>query len=653
MKSTRLRVGHFCRVLSPILVLTIAANGCAVGVKGVEQAELARLRAQEVVVVHYTPASFFVRKTTPQGVVVAPLILLPLVMGVAAAQNSAQQAEERAAGAELLNEVSLDDPIVGLKQRLLSRLAGGAEISRLRPVPDALDSDDLKNLKQAFGSTATVLDLKTTGWGLHFHAADPKTFVTLYSVKARLVRLDQEKVLWRAEVGCFDAGDRQFGIPTLDDLKANGGALLKTSIAKAAEHCVEPLLARFRGEELTPPTSGPDAADDVTLAPATLAQAEATLFGSAGLVEGSRRFKAKFQGLTLTTQDLPRLRTMMKQATASPWRSEVQFRGTLDGVPFKAEMEKGSVGRSEFTFEGLRFDDKEQASAFLAPLQGRGVREVKLVGVAGGRPIKLVMTPTSASTNPSPSMPAVADKVDDAGPARGLVEKPAPNPSSATTAPPRLGPSVSHPVDPSAVATPPPGALTALAPSRPSAAPGDLKWPPAGSSYVMSERMSGSYGSGRRQYTVRYIGEQTWHGKTVFAFSDGSVTTYVDAQHRTLGRIKDGAVIESFDPYFIMGDWPLAVGKRWPNRHRHYEQRSGRFKDVEYGGKVEASEDVRTSAGTFKAFRIVFGNQSSNLVVWYSHELGLFVKTRAERFGNHALGSGVRETELVSYDFKR
>jgi hypothetical protein len=157
-----------------------------------------------------------------------------------------------------------------------------------------------------------------------------------------------------------------------------------------AEICVPRLLASFRGEKSTHPVQGPDEPAKIVLDPATLERAEDALFGPAGLVDGSRRFEAKFQGLALTAQDRPRLRTILQRATAAPWRSEVQFRGTVDGVEFKAEMEKGRVGRSEFTFKGLQFDDEEQARAFLAPLQGRGVREVKLVDAAGSPPIKIV-----------------------------------------------------------------------------------------------------------------------------------------------------------------------------------------------------------------------------------------------------------------------
>lgn len=190
----------------------------------------------------------------------------------------------------------------------------------------------------------------------------------------------------------------------------------------------------------------------------------------------------------------------------------------------------------------------------------------------------------------------------------------------------------------------------ATAPARLSAPRADIKWPPTGSSYVISERKTGSYGAVSRQATVRYLGEQTWQGRKAAAFSDGSVTTYVDARRRILARVKDGAPVESFEPYFIFAEWPIFVGKWWVNRYRYYDHTWGRsFDNVRFDGKVEEYQDVRTAAGTFKAFKIALGGASSNVVLWYSGDLGLVIRMRAERFSNHYLGAGVHETELVSY----
>jgi hypothetical protein len=201
----------------------------------------------------------------------------------------------------------------------------------------------------------------------------------------------------------------------------------------------------------------------------------------------------------------------------------------------------------------------------------------------------------------------------------------------------------------------PPVSTTTPAPIRPSAKPGELTWPPVGSSYVMTERTSGSFGSGQRVRTIKYLGVRYWQGRTAFAFSDGSATTYVDGRRRMLARIndRDGNLIESFDPYLIFAEWPLAVGKWWPNRYRYYDGMTGRtIPDVSYDGKVEGFEDIKTPAGHFTAFRIELGGASSSTTIWYSSDLGIVIKSRSERRANHYLGRGVIENELMSYDFK-
>ncbi len=402
-----------------LLTIAIAVNGCAAATARVGESGMAQLRKhQHVVAVHYEQAPRFllgqprsVGRAMALGAALAPFALLFGAPAISLMGNALQADIEKrqaeAAGQRLMMEIPLEDPVVRVKERLISALSAEGGIGRIRPATTPMGSEDLKSLKQTLGPV-TVLDVRTTSWGLHpYRIEDPRTFVTYYTVKVRLIRLDQEEVLWRDEISCSTAGDRRFGVPTLEDLRADGGALLKNTMAKTAEGCVGPLLASFRGNKATRPVRRPDEPAKVTFDPGTLERAEDALFGPSGLVDGPRRFEAKFQGLTLTAQDLPRLRAMLQRSAPSPWRSEVQFRGMLDGAAFEAEMDKDSSGRIKFTFDGLRFTDEEQASAFVAPLQGRGVREVKLLGVAGGAPIEIVLSPSSSSPAP-PRVTAVA-----------------------------------------------------------------------------------------------------------------------------------------------------------------------------------------------------------------------------------------------------
>jgi hypothetical protein len=65
---------------------------------------------------------------------------------------------------------------------------------------------------------------------------------------------------------------------------------------------------------------------------------------------------------------------------------------------------------------------------------------------------------------------------------------------------------------------------------------------------------------------------------------------------------------------------------------------------------VEAYEDVMVPAGTFKAFKVstVTSLGDENLV-WFSPELGIFVKQSLKRTGQHAQGPGTREIQLLAY----
>ena len=114
----------------------------------------------------------------------------------------------------------------------------------------------------------------------------------------------------------------------------------------------------------------------------------------------------------------------------------------------------------------------------------------------------------------------------------------------------------------------------------------------------------------------------------------------------------NGTLIETYEPYFMLADWPLRVGKWWANRYRYSDHEWNRyFNNAQYDGEVEAYENVKTPAGTFKSFRIVLGGPSGKTVCWYSGQLGIVVKTRTERFSNHFRGSGLTESELISFDF--
>jgi hypothetical protein len=178
-------------------------------------------------------------------------------------------------------------------------------------------------------------------------------------------------------------------------------------------------------------------------------------------------------------------------------------------------------------------------------------------------------------------------------------------------------------------------------------------FPPLGSEYTTSQSNTGSYGSGISQYTTK-ITERTYEGKRMMAFesSTGVLLANADGSWSTmLGP--DGKPIFSWDPPAVF-DFPLEVGKTWTKSYRLTMHATKQTIPFDSTGKVEAYEDVTVPAGTFKAFKIstsdTLGNEN---LIWYSPDLGIWVKQVMKRTAKNPSGPGTREQEIISQSIKK
>jgi hypothetical protein len=194
-----------------------------------------------------------------------------------------------------------------------------------------------------------------------------------------------------------------------------------------------------------------------------------------------------------------------------------------------------------------------------------------------------------------------------------------------------------------ATSQPPPGAPRADAPN-----------PPApGSTWVFRDRNSGSFGSETRERTVRALGEQAWQGRTYRAVADADVTSYFDlATGGVVVRARGSSPVESYDPP-LAWQWPIFPGKSWMQSWRYTNHERGRTNDVNSWFKIERYEEVTVPAGTFKTFAISVDDGFFRATTWWSPDLGIPVRVRQERYGNHFLGTGTSETDLLSHQIKR
>jgi hypothetical protein len=178
-------------------------------------------------------------------------------------------------------------------------------------------------------------------------------------------------------------------------------------------------------------------------------------------------------------------------------------------------------------------------------------------------------------------------------------------------------------------------------------------WPPAGSTWTVTLNLSGSLGSGTREATFESLGEIDWDGRRVLSnFMRGGPRFYFDSERRIVGSARDGKPIQTYHPYEALYDWPLWVGKSWPNEFQLKSYERNETLEIKFVFAVEAFEEVTVPAGSFKTFRIRRTNPHDRYVIWYEPKLGLEVKRDWERYATHPLGPGTNQMEMLSYVIK-
>lgn len=111
---------------------------------------------------------------------------------------------------------------------------------------------------------------------------------------------------------------------------------------------------------------------------------------------------------------------------------------------------------------------------------------------------------------------------------------------------------------------------------------------------------------------------------------------YFFDRNRTLLKVltKDGAPADDSNVGMKYFDFPLSVGKRWTSHQNLRQRNTPDLVPYENTFTVDRYEDVKTKAGTFKAFRIVWEQENKAiyrtwkgyLYRWYSPEVRNWIK---------------------------
>ncbi len=222
------------REMNGLLVLTLflLMHGCGPSLIQMDKNELSRLEnLSNIHAVHYPSSSFNVR--TPGKTLAGGGGALGSIISLGLFES---------AGEKMTKDYALEDPILNVQNHFLSSLETDLGLTNIRIVQESPSEDSIDELKRTVGN-GMVIDFKTTQWMLYYYPTDWSHYRIAYSARGRLVRLEDSQIIWQGT--CESVGQDPKTSPTMNELIANNGALLKEVISEAANACAEQLSTHF------------------------------------------------------------------------------------------------------------------------------------------------------------------------------------------------------------------------------------------------------------------------------------------------------------------------------------------------------------------------------------------------------------------------
>lgn len=206
----------------------------------------------QITVVHYDPEPFAIYRGEHGGRGVALRMLLPII-GIFI-QGGMEYSEAKEAGAKLISQSQLTDPIADLEARFLKAWQQETGVKRL-DLPQFTADDDAGVLQTKYG-TGYVLDFRTLSWTIlplpWSSSFEPRTYRAVYGARARLVRLIDKTVVGQGT--CEYSQDNTL-TPPLNLTHLDGsdkGIAVRNAFNTLAVHCADSLWQQFFGRDPGP-----------------------------------------------------------------------------------------------------------------------------------------------------------------------------------------------------------------------------------------------------------------------------------------------------------------------------------------------------------------------------------------------------------------
>jgi hypothetical protein len=193
---------------------------------------------QEIAAIHYSPSPFAAQTPEVRNAGSAGMLFGAIGGAIAGAVRAG---EAKQVGSQLVKDYSLEDPILKVKRSFLDAVSRRSNLHNLNSVQEALVDDDRASLKKQF-QKGFVFDFKTTSWSLDPLLLSPNNYHVQYTGRARLLSFPDGNIEWQGV--CESEGD---SAPTLLQLVANSGAILKSQLTSTSDSCSKQLELQFMG----------------------------------------------------------------------------------------------------------------------------------------------------------------------------------------------------------------------------------------------------------------------------------------------------------------------------------------------------------------------------------------------------------------------
>lgn len=158
-------------------------------------------------------------------------------------------------GAQIVGEPGLEDPTLELKTRFIAAVTTELGLTSIENIPQSPSPEDYLMLRDKLRDGFLFLFHST---GVTFRAFPlcpicPTRYLLLFRGKGELGSFKAGRTVWEASCGVVNdfASVNASHNPTLEELTANQGQLLKRMVSEATKECASQLIAHFLGSGKT------------------------------------------------------------------------------------------------------------------------------------------------------------------------------------------------------------------------------------------------------------------------------------------------------------------------------------------------------------------------------------------------------------------